>query len=164
MKRIDISKKAVALNLSDVISMLKANINLVMIISFYTAGLIAGSLTSLKISAGITDYSNSFNVFLILNLISLMILTADFIMGLCCVGIPLVFLNSAFSGFYIGSIIAHYLKVYELKEIFVVLLRMPFAVIFSTTVILAAAASVDMCEDLIKFTFFRKALDKTPEM
>ena len=156
MKRIEISKKVVSLNLSDVIFIIKRNVNLIMIISFYTSGLICGAVTANIISSGMFFCKDAVCTFLLLNLINIVILTVNFIMGLGCVGKPLVYVNIVFCGYYIGFAVSQFLLSYEINGILSFILRMPFAVIFSVTVIISSVVSVDMSEELIKFTFFGK--------
>ncbi len=161
MKKLNFQTKGVTINLSDVFYKFKKNINFVILFSLFCCGLIIGCVCVL-INENFASYYEAWqnnngiaSAFISRILIDLILLTMNFCMGFCCVGMPFITISPVIFGFFTGSVFASYLSLYTAKGIGIfILLKMPSLVISAVCIILSCIISYKMSDRLIKNTFF----------
>lgn len=141
--------KAFTLNLSDIYKLIIDNINLIVSIIMLICGIIIGSHAVCvnndfsDIISFIFSFTDSFFIELFRSLLfCLLLLTINFILGLSCVGFPIISVNVSFSGFFIGCFItSSFLDYYESSSISSIFCRILTAVILCVIVLYSAEIS-----------------------
>ena len=154
--------KRATLNLTGLIEFIKENVNFIYLLSVLICGLIIGSSCAVRLIdnpgiVGILTAENisAFQLFIILFLCYLSVITVNFSMGLCCVGMPFISLIPLFSGVISGSIMSLALNNFASQGEFMPFIRIAVALILLEAVIIYSSdLSLKMSERVIKSMFF----------
>ncbi len=142
-----------------IIDVLKNNSNIIMLLSLFTTGLVIGTANILNsenyriISGAIFEETDNFFKIIINGVFAnYLILTVNFVMGLCLVGEPFIFISSVFEGMYIsGKYATHiFFNGYEniIRFAFCELL---FHIILYTVIMCSQLFSMQMSRNLKQF-------------
>lgn len=138
---------------------LKNNSNIIMLLSLFAAGLIIGTANiynseNYRIISGaiFKETDNFLSIFINGILANFLILTFNFVMGLCLVGEPFICLTSVFEGIYISGKYATYILFYGYEDIVNFFFReLLFYIIMYTVFICSQMFSLQMSHNLKLF-------------